>query len=431
MPAVPLLPLLRGDAAARFVEERAEPRIDSEARAVAERIIAEVRARGDAALREYTQRFDGVSGTSFEARREDRRNALRNLSAERRRALEAARAHLETFHRAQLREEPPVAVAPGVVAWREFRPVENVGIYVPGGRASYPSSLLMCAIPARLARCPTVVACVPPGPDGRAPEAVLAAAELLGLDAVYAVGGAQAIAALAFGTETIPRVDKIVGPGNRWVTAAKVLVYGLMDLDMPAGPTEIVTLADGTANPSWLAADLVSQAEHAPDALAVCITDDAGLAGRVVREVDRQLEALPDPGVARESLGRSAACVAPDFDTAVAWVNRLAPEHLSIVTRDDEDALGRIVHAGSVFLGAHAPVAAGDYATGTNHVLPTGGGARSFAALSVDDFGKWIQVQRLSPEGLKALADTITTLARWEGFEAHARAVEIRLEEGS
>jgi histidinol dehydrogenase len=306
--------------------------------------------------------------------------------------------------------------------------VDRVGIYVPGGRADYPSSVLMAGVPARLAGCPEVVVCAPPGPDGRPPASVLAAAELLELDRVFAVGGAQAVAALAFGTETIPRVDKIVGPGNRYVTAAKLLVFGLVDVDMPAGPSEIVALADADADAAWIAADLISQAEHAPDALAVCVTPDAALAGRVAQEAERQLAALPEPEIARTSLGRSAICVAPDLDGAIAWVNRLAPEHLTIVTRDAERVLDRIFNAGSVFLGPYAPVAAGDYATGSNHVLPTARHARAFDGLSVDDFGKWIQAQELTGDGLRALANAVTTLARWEGFEAHARAVEIRLE---
>lgn len=425
------IPTLHGVDADEWVARRTWPEVDAEARAAVEPILEAVRKLGDEAVRECSRRFDGVSPVSFEARAEDCRDALRGLTRERRRALEQARANLERFHRSQLRGESPVEVCPGVTVWREFRPVERVGIYIPGGRADYPSSVLMAGVPARLAGCPEVVVCSPPGPDGRPRASVLAAAELLGLDRVFAIGGAQAIAALTYGTETIPRVDKIVGPGNRYVTAAKLLVYGLVDIDMPAGPSEIVVLADDDANAAWVAADLISQAEHAPDALAVCVTTDRGLAGRVVLEAERQLAGLPDPEIARASLDRSAVCVAPDLDAAIAWVNRLAPEHLSIVTRDAERVLERIFNAGSVFLGPYAPVSAGDYATGSNHVLPTARHARAFGGLCVDDFGKWIQVQHVAPEGLRALAGTVTTLARWEGFEAHARAVEVRLEAAS
>lgn len=423
------IPILRGREAEDWVGRCRWPEPDIEARAAVEPILAAVRTRGDEAVREYTRRLDGVSLVSLEARREDRRDALRGLSAERRRALETARANLERFHRAQLRTESSVEVRAGVTVWREFRPLERVGIYVPGGRADYPSSVLMAGVPARLAGCPEIVVCAPPGADGRPPVSVLAVAELLGIERVYAIGGAQAIGALAFGTESVPRVDKIVGPGNRYVTAAKLLVYGLVDIDMPAGPSEIVVLADAGAKPEWVAADLISQAEHAPDALAACVTCDAEWAARLAETVERQVADLPRGEIARESLARSAICVAPGLDAALAWVNALAPEHLTIVTRDAEAVLNRVVHAGSVFVGPYTPVAAGDYATGSNHVLPTARHARAFDALGVDDFGKWIQVQQLTAGGLRELAETVTTLARWEGLEAHARAVEIRVED--
>lgn len=421
--------VLSGGAAERWIAERAEPRVDTEARATVEPILAAVRQRGDAALRELSERFDGVVPTSFRTRREDRNAALANLSRERRHALEVASANIERFQRALLRDERPVEVRPGITVWREFRPIERVGIYVPGGRAAYPSTLLMCALPARLAGCPEIVVCAPPASTGRVPDAVLAAAELLGLEQIFAVGGAQAIAAMAFGTESIPRVDKIFGPGNRYVTAAKDLLNGFVGIDMPAGPSEIVVLADGSANPDWVAADLISQAEHAPDALAVCITLDAGIADAVGAALADQLDALPDREPAATSLGASAICVAEDLATATAWVNALAPEHLSIVTADDDTALESVFHAGSVFLGPHSPVAAGDYASGANHVLPTGRAARAWSALSVDDFGRWVQIQRLSASGLAELGVVVPTLARWEGFEAHARAIETRFGE--
>jgi histidinol dehydrogenase len=425
------IPILTGDDAARWLAERARPRLDEEARTTAAAILADVRARGDAALRDHTERLDGVRPERLPVPAEERRRALEGLHATRRRALEAARANIEAVHRAQLRREAPVEVRPGVAVWREFRPIERIGIYVPGGRADYPSSLLMCGVPARVAGCPRIVACSPPGPDGRVSDSVLAAAELLELDAVYAVGGAQAIAALACGTESVSRVDKIVGPGNRWVTAAKEIVYGIVDVDMPAGPSEIVVLADDAAEPHSVAADLISQAEHDPVALAAAVVTDADLGEKIAKEVDRQLERLPTNEVARASLAASAVCVAPDRATALDWVNRLAPEHVQITTRDDEDALARIEHAGSVFLGRQTPVAAGDYATGSNHVLPTAGRARAWGPLSVDDFGRWMAVQRMSADGLAALADTITTLARWEGLEGHARAVEARTAQGA
>lgn len=426
-----LFALREGDSAARWVRERTEARLDEEARAAVQPILDAVRARGDAALLELTRELDGVTLAQLEAGPKDRRRALTGLSSDRRHALDQARANLEVFHRSQLRDETPVDVAPGITVWREFRPIRRVGIYVPGGRAGYPSSVLMCGVPALLAGCREIVICVPPGPGGRPPESVLAAAELLGIERVFAVGGAQAIAALAFGTESVPKVDKIFGPGNRYVTAAKELVYGAVDIDMPAGPSEIVVLAEETADPEWVAADLVSQAEHAPDVLAVCVTTHPRFGRRVCDEVERQLQALPDPEAAGASLGQGGVCVAPDLSTAIGWVNRLAPEHLSIVTGDDRAALRDIVDAGSVFLGGYSPVAAGDYAVGSNHVLPTARRARAWSALSVDDFGRWMQVQELTATGLRRLIDVVPPLARWEGFEAHARAVEVRFPEGS
>ena len=422
--------VLSGPAAERWIAARTDLDIDVEARSAVEPMLAAVRERGDEALRELSARFDGVAPESFRARREDRSAALANLSQERRHALAVARANLERFHRAQLREEPRISVRPGITVWREFRPIERVGIYIPGGRAAYPSSVLMCGIPARLAGCPEIVVCSPPGAHGRVPDPVLAATEFLGIEAVYAVGGAQAIAAMTFGTESVPRVDKIFGPGNRYVTAAKELVNGIVAIDMPAGPSEIVVLADDTADPAWIAADLISQAEHAPDSLAICIALDARLADAVGAEVARQVEALPEPEAARASLESSAICVADDLNEATAWVNALAPEHLSIVTRDDETVLEGIFHAASIFLGPYTPVAAGDYGAGSNHVLPTGRRARAWSPLSVDDFGRWVQAQRITAAGLADLAVTIPAFARWEGLEGHARAVEIRFEEG-
>jgi len=425
---VPLIPLLDPSGADRWIAGRAATTIDREARAAVAPILAEVRARGDAAVLEYTRRFDGPTRISVEVTREERRQACRRLDPEQRRALEAAGAAIEAFHRAQRRVGERVCVGPGVEIWREFRPVPRVGAYVPGGRAAYPSTVLMTCLPARIAGCPSVVLCTPPGPDGCVPDAVLAAAELAGVERVFAVGGAQAIAALAYGTESVPRVDKIVGPGNRYVTAAKWLVSEAVAIDLPAGPSEVVVVAGATAEPRWVAAELVAQAEHGPDGLCVAIAAAPVLAGRIAAEVERQVEALPDPGPARATLARSAVCIAPDPDTAIDWVNALAPEHLVLMTEDDDAVLARVANAGSVFLGPYATVVAGDYATGANHVLPTGGRARAVGGLAVDDFGKWIQVQRVRRDGLRALAHTLTTLARCEGLEAHARAAAIRLE---
>lgn len=423
------IPILAGTEAERWIRAHGEIRTDPEARTAVEPILRDVERRGDAAVRAYSRQFDGLDPGPLEVSPAARQRALADLPDQRREALERARANIERFHRSQRREEPTIEVSPGLRLWREFRPLERIGIYVPGGRADYPSSVLMCGVPARLAGCGSIVVCSPGRPDGGTADSVTAAAELLELDAIYAIGGAQAIAAMAYGTETVPRVDKIFGPGNRYVTAAKEMVYGLVDIDMPAGPSEIVVLCDHTAAPRWVAADLISQAEHAPDARAIAITPDRELARRVASELEAQLERLPDPGVARQSLSGSGLCVAPNLETAIAWANRLAPEHLEIVTEDDDAVLQRIRNAGSVFIGPYSPVAAGDYATGGNHVLPTSTRARAWSALSLDDFGRWMLVQRADRAGLESIAETTTTLARWEGLEAHARAVEIRFEE--
>lgn len=425
---MPLIPVLRPEEAAHWIARRKATVADEGAWAAVAPIVADVRARGDAAVLEYTRRFDGAVRSCVEVRAAERRAAWRRLSRERRRALETAGEAIEAFHRAQRRPGERVAVRAGVETWRVFRPILRVGAYVPGGRAAYPSTVLMTCIPARIAGCPTVVLCTPPGPDGRVPDAVLAAAELAGVERVFAVGGAQAIAALAYGTESVPRVDKIVGPGNRYVTAAKLLVSAVVTIDLPAGPSEVVVLADATAHPGWVAAELVAQAEHGPDGLCVAVTTEPDLAERIAAEVERQVDALPDPAAARATLARSAVCTAPDVQLAMDWVNTLAPEHLLLLTAEDDAMLARVVNAGSVFLGPYATVVAGDYAAGTNHVLPTGGRARAAGGLCVDDFGKWVQVQRVTRDGLRELADTLTTLARCEGLEAHARAVEIRLE---
>lgn len=420
------IPLLVGPDAQLWIDRSGARQRDETVRTVAAGIIEDVRRRGDEALRELTQRYDGVTPDRFRVLSGAPAAALAATVPQRRDALQRARRNIETFHAAQVRREPRVDVDYGIRVWREFRPIRRVGIYVPGGHADYPSTVLMCGVPARLAGCAEIAICVPPGEDGSPPDSVLAAAALLGIDEIYAVGGAQAVAAMAFGTESIAAADKIFGPGNRYVTAAKELVHGIVDIDMPAGPSEIVILADDTADAGLVAADLISQAEHSPDALAVCVTTSAPLARLTQAAIESQLADLPHPTHARASLASSALCLAPDLDTAIDWTNRLAAEHLSIVTADEEAVLERIEHAGSVFLGPFSPVAAGDYAVGSNHVLPTGRRARSWSALSVADFGRWMQVQRLEREGLRDIVEPIATLARWEGLEGHARAAEAR-----
>jgi histidinol dehydrogenase len=398
-------------------------------------IIDAIRDGGDRALRDANLRFGGglpVDRASGEAplvigRRE--LDAARDaLPPDLRQALEAMALNIERFHAAQLPErELWVDVAPGIRIGRLWRGLDRVAAYVPGGEAAYPSSLLMSAIPARLAGVGKLIVASPAARDGRVSPALLGAAGLMGVDTFYVMGGAQAIAALAYGTETIGAVDKIVGPGNAWVTAAKLEVFGQVAIDMPAGPSEVMVLADRSADPADAAADLLSQAEHGPDSAACLVTWDEALADRVEREVSRQLPHLPRQAFLQASLGSGGLIViARDRDDAIEFVNEYAPEHLSVVVEHDDRALAQLRHAGSVFLGRYAPESAGDYATGSNHVLPTGRLARAFGALDVAAFGKWLQVQRVTREGLASVRETVGIVAEAEGLIAHRESVEIR-----
>ncbi|MFW6039709.1 MAG: histidinol dehydrogenase [Gemmatimonadota bacterium] len=395
-------------------------------------ILEAVRSEGDAALRRLSAQYDECARGTLRVPEGRCREALAGLDARRRAALELARDTIARVHEAQRRSEAVVEVRPGVRVWREFRPIGRVGIYAPGGRAAYPSSLLMAAVPARLAGCREVVVCSPPGPTGEPARAVLAAAALAGVDELYAVGGAQAIGALAYGTETIARVDKIFGPGGAWVNAAKLAVFGVVAIDLPAGPSEVVVWADETAGADRVAAELVAQAEHGPDsrcALALSGASEARLrelADGVRSCAARRLEALPTTRGrdAAASLRRGATVIAREERAVARWIDEMAPEHLAILGRWPERRLALVSNAGAVFLGRYSPVAGGDYCTGTNHVLPTGGRARGAGGLDLDAFGRWMSVQRLNEQGLRELAPIVETLAEWEGLPAHAAAVD-------
>lgn len=430
------IPILEGEPAEAWVRSLAEHGRRADPPDVRP-ILDRVRREGDAALFELAEELDGVRPPELRVARERCVRQLESLPPARRRALERAARNIERFHTNQRRREPPLEVEAGVRAWREFRPIRRVGIYAPGGRASYPSSVLMTAVPARIAGCEEVVLCSPPGPEGRPAPSVLAAAALAGVDEVYAAGGAQAIAALAYGTETIAPVDKVFGPGNPWVDAAKLAVSATVPIDLPAGPSEVVAWADADTPPGWTAAELVAQAEHGPDSLCVGILPDRRTAAAVRRSLEERPGRRPaGPGAAGSraaapaaaSLARGALLVAPGTETALAWIEAIAPEHLAILFEDARRLLPRIASAGSVFLGPGSPVAAGDYAAGPNHVLPTGRSARARGGLSLDDFGRWMQVLELEPRGLAGLAPVIRTLADWEGLPAHAAAVDERLE---
>jgi histidinol dehydrogenase len=397
----------------------------------ARRIVEDVRIRGDEALREYSKSLDRVRLESFEVASDEFAAAESALSLEQVAALRRAIDTVSQFHELQVLGPLRLETAPGVVCERMTVPLDAVGLYVPAGTAPLPSTAIMLAVPARIAGCPLRVMCTPPRPDGRADPAVLVAARLCGIERVFKLGGAQAVAAMAYGTASVPKVVKIFGPGNAWVTAAKQLVAQDADgaaLDMPAGPSEVLVVADETARPAFVAADLLAQAEHSTDAQVVLVTTSRVLAEACVDEVERQLAALPRQEIAARSIGESRVIVAADLETAMTISNRYAPEHLILQVAEPRALLASVRNAGSVFLGAWTPETMGDYCSGTNHVLPTYGHARAYSGLGVPDFVKRITVQELSANGLAMLGPTARTLARLESLEAHARAVTVRLE---
>lgn len=400
----------------------------ADAREDARAILEQVRETGDAALRELSTEYDGVDVGTIEVTDQANR-AADELDPDILTAIQAAAANVRAFHERQVPDDWRVA-SDGRELGRRYRPIDRVGVYAPGGRAAYPSSVLMGAIPATVAGVEHVALATPPGDP--VPPATLAAAHVAGVDRIYQVGGAQAIAALAYGTETVDRVQKVVGPGNPWVTAAKaeVRARGACEIDFLAGPSELLVLADDSADPSLVAADMLAQAEHGPDSSVITVTDDGETAEAVIAECERHLESRERAEQIRAALEGSASGVfiARSTSEAVAFAEAFAPEHLAIQARDDEALLDRIDSIGSAFLGPHSPVAAGDYASGPNHVLPTGGTARVRGGLSIEDFLRSTTVQRLSEGGLADLRETITTLARAEGLEGHAASVDARFE---
>ncbi|WP_257297632.1 histidinol dehydrogenase [Haloarchaeobius sp. FL176] len=390
-------------------------------------IVDRVHEEGDVAVREFCAEFDDVQVANLDVADQCER-AYEEIDADVRAAVETAAANVREFHEAQVPEDWRDDFD-GRELGRRFRPLQRVGVYAPGGTAAYPSSVIMGVVPAVVAGVEDVVVCTPPADELN--PVTLAAIHVAGADEVYSVGGAQAVAAMAYGTESIPAVQKIVGPGNRWVTAAKAEVQGDVDIDFLAGPSEVLVLADATAEPAFVAADLVAQAEHDTDASVVCVTDDEAVAEAIAEEVESQVADAEREDVAREALDNDASgvLVARSMSEAILFAEEYAAEHLSIQTDDEEAVLDRIDSAGSVFLGPYTPVAAGDYASGTNHVLPTGGGAKRHGGLSVDHFLRSTTVQRLDRDALDDLSSTVTTLADAEGLGAHADSVRRRFEE--
>ena len=392
-------------------------------------IIDDVEARGDAALYEYTERFDGVRPASLEVSAEEIDAACASMDPEFLRVLEEAAENIRAFHRREMPEGFRIDRPDGSYMGVKITPVEKVGMCVPGRTAAYPSTVLMTAIPAKLAGCRQLVMVSPPGPDGKQPAAILAAAKLAGVDRIFRIGGAQAVAALANGTESVPRVDKIVGPGSAYVAEAKRQVFGRVDIDMIAGPSEILVVADETCDPAVAAADLLSQAEHDVLASAVLITDSLPLAEAVQSEVERQAKLLPRADIALASIRENGKIiVTDDLFAALEAANELAPEHLEICVDDPGPYLDRVRNAGSVFLGKYCPEALGDYLAGPNHTLPTAGAARFSSPLGVDDFVKKTQYTCFTPEALRAVSGDIARFAREERLEGHARSALVRFD---
>lgn len=391
-------------------------------------IIHNVKCDGDKAVLEYASRFDGFNGTTTELSADEIDSAAAKVSPEIAEAITKAAMNISAFHRAQLPAKIEVETTPGVKCIQKAIPIRTVGLYIPGGRAPLFSTVLMLAIPAKIAGCKEVILCTPEnGEHGIAPE-ILFAAKICGVDRVFRVGGAQAIAAMAYGTESIPKVDKIFGPGNRFVTKAKQIVSRNTAIDMPAGPSEVMVLADETVDPTFVAADMLSQAEHGPDSQSIAVCTSQDIADRIKHEVNRLAEQLPRRDSIEGSLSHSRIIIFPDREIITDFANEYAPEHLIISMSNPWSIADEIFAAGSVFIGNYSPESAGDYASGTNHTLPTSGWARSFSGVNIDSFMHKITYQELSPAGLDNLAGVIKTMAHAEGLDAHALAVIVRTE---
>ena len=404
-------------------------KLESGVEAIVSDIIANVRANGDKALREYSLKFDGSCPENLRVTQEEIDSAYENEDKAFIETLETAKKNIWAFHEKQLRSGFRIDEGDGIIAGQKITPIEKVGIYVPGGTASYPSTVLMNAIPAKIAGVNEIIMVTPPDKQGNIPSAILCAAKIAGVDTIIKTGGAQAVAALAYGTESVPKADKIVGPGNVFVATAKRMLFGLVDIDMIAGPSEILVLADGTCNPAYVAADLLSQAEHDKLASAVLVTDSKELALAVQAEIERQLPLLPREEIARTSIDTNGKIIiASDLEQGVEIANEIAPEHLEVCVDEPFALLDKIKNAGSIFLGKNAPEALGDYLAGPNHTLPTSGTAKFSSPLSVDDFVKKSSYLYYTEEALGKVKDKIVLFANREGLQAHGRSAAIRFE---
>ena len=390
-------------------------------------IISSVKADGDLALYSYAEQFDKVKLNALYIGKDELVELAKQIPAEVKNAIDIAYQNIYKFHEAQLKTEPKIETMPGVNCWREARAIEKVGLYIPGGTAVLPSTFLMLGIPAKIAGCREIVVCSPPQKDGKINTYIAYVSTLLNIEKIYLVGGAQAVGAMAFGTQTIPKVDKIFGPGNRYVTEAKKLVQSTVAIDMPAGPSEVLVIADETAVPSFVAADLLAQSEHGVDSQAVLVSTSKQMIADVIFEIEKQLIELPRKDIAAKAIENSYTIFAETLTEAMNFSNTYAPEHLILATENFEPLIPLIINAGSVFLGNLTPESAGDYASGTNHTLPTSGFASAFSGVSVDTFLKKITFQHLTATGLQNIGHTVEVLANAEGLQAHKNAITIRL----
>lgn len=397
---------------------------------IVQNVLDDVRQNGNNAIRKYTEQFDKVSLDSFEVTKEEIAEAEKLVSMQLKQAIEMARRNIWKFHSEQVHELPEIQTSPGVYCWQKSVAIQKVGLYVPGGTAPLFSTVLMLGIPAQIAECREVILCTPPNKEGKVHPAVLYAAKIAGIHRIFKIGGTQAIAAMAYGTETVPKVYKIFGPGNQYVTAAKQLV-SLRDvaIDMPAGPSEVEVLADKTANPVFVAADLLSQAEHGVDSQSILVTVDESIVAEVIEQIEIQLEQLPRKELARKALENSKVIILKSLEEAVELTNEYAPEHLIISTQFYMGVAANIVNAGSVFLGNYTPESAGDYASGTNHTLPTNGHAKAYNGVNMDSFVRKITFQQITQQGLSNLSNAIILMAENEELQAHSNAVKVRLDE--
>ncbi len=412
---------------ARLVQRNVDPA--NEIRALVEEVIENVKQHGDSALIDYASKFDKVDLTKLYLDKAELEEIASAVSEDQQEALQTAYANIYKFHKAQLKNEDKVETMPGVTCWRELRAIEKVGLYIPGGTAVLPSTFLMLGIPARIAGCKEIVVCSPPQKNGKVNAFIAYVALMLGINKVYLVGGSQAIASMAYGTETIAKVDKIFGPGNQFVTKAKTIIQSTTTtaIDMPAGPSEVLVIADRSAKTAYVAADLLAQAEHGIDSQSILVCTSQDIADKTLAEVQKQLAVLPRAEIAKQALDNSYIIITQNLDEAMDFSNEYAPEHLILATEKWKELTPKIINAGSVFLGNLTPESVGDYASGTNHTLPTSSYARAYSGVSVDSFVKKITFQYLTEEGIQNIGPSVEILAEMEGLHAHRNAVSVRM----